>query len=99
VVEAVLLAAAGSRATGSALYGVTGGEVGGLVGVAALSAIEGDGKSDAAFLSETAFFSGWLGFLRRAAAPKRAAYLGARRAVPAIVVPSVYYNCGRWKVR
>ena len=98
--EAALLATAGSRATGSASYGVTGDGVGGFVGVVALSALEGDGKSDAAFLSETVFL-GWLGFFGRAA-PNRAARLGTRlgtrRAVPAIVVPSVYYNCGRWKV-
>ena len=66
--EAALLVAAGSRATGSALYGVTGDGVGGLVGVTALSALEGDGGSDAAFLSETVFI------LRRATAAKRAAY-------------------------
>jgi len=54
--------------------------------------------SDVAFLLEIVFFLGWLGFLRKAAAPKCAVCLGERRAVPAIVVMSVYYNCGRWKV-
>ena len=93
--EAVLLATVGSQATGSALYSVTGDREGGFIGVIALSALEGDGKSNIVFLLEPVFFLSWLGFLRRAAAPKYVVYLSKRQAVPAIVVLSVYYNCGR----
>ena len=92
MVEVVLLVVVGSRVTGSALYSVIGDGVGGVI---ALLAIEGDGKSDAVFLLETAVFLGWLGFLRRVAAPKRVVYPSARRAILAIVVLSVYYNCSR----
>ena len=74
--EVVLLAIAGSRATGSALYSVTGNGVEGFIGVIALLVLEGDGKSNIAFLLETVFFLGWLGFLYRAAAPKYAVCLG-----------------------
>ena len=52
--------------------------MGGFVGVVALLALEGDGKSNMAFLLETVFFLGWLGFLYRAAAPKYTAYLSKR---------------------
>ena len=51
-----------------ALYSVTGDGVGGLIGVIALLALEGDGKSNAALLLETVFF------LHRAAAAKYAVY-------------------------
>jgi len=53
---------------GSALYGVIGDGVGGLVGVIALSALEGDGRSNAAFLLEIVFI------LHRAMVAKRAVY-------------------------
>ena len=56
--EAALLAIVGSWVTGSALYGVTGDGERGFVGVVALLALEGDGKSDAAFLLELVFFLG-----------------------------------------
>jgi hypothetical protein len=68
VVEAALLVVAGSQATGSALYSVTGNRVRGLIGVTALLVLEGDGKSNAALLLETVFF------LRRAAAAKHTVY-------------------------
>ena len=45
--------------------------MGGLIGVTALLALEGDGRSNAAFLLETVFI------LRRATAAKRAAYPNA----------------------
>jgi len=68
VAEAALLVAAGSRATGSALYSVIGNRVGGLIGVIALLALEGDGKSNTALLLEIVFF------LYRAAVAKRIVY-------------------------
>jgi len=68
VVEVVLLVAAGSQVTGSALYSVIGNGVGGLIGVIVLLALEGDGRSNTAFLLETVFI------LRRATVAKRVAY-------------------------
>ena len=56
--EAVLLAIVGSQATGLALYSVTGDRERGFTGIVALLALEGDGKSDAAFLLELVFFLG-----------------------------------------
>jgi hypothetical protein len=74
----VLLVIVESQVIGSALYSVTGNREGGFIGVIALLALEGDGKSNIAFLLETVFFLGWLGFLYRAAAPKYIAYLSKR---------------------
>jgi len=54
-----------------ALYGVIGDGVGGLIGVTALLALEGDGGSNAAFLLEIVFI------LRRATVAKRTAYPNA----------------------
>jgi len=53
---------------GSALYSVTGNRVGGLIGVIALLALEGDGRSNIAFLLEIVFI------LRRATVAKRVVY-------------------------
>jgi hypothetical protein len=58
VTEVALLAIVGSQATGSALYSVTGNREGGFIGVIALLALEGDSKSDIAFLLEIVFFLG-----------------------------------------
>jgi hypothetical protein len=51
-----------------ALYSVIGDGVGGLIGVIALLALEGDGGSNMAFLLEIVFI------LRRATAAKRVVY-------------------------
>jgi len=61
-----------------ALSGVIGNGVEGFIGIIALLVLGGDGKSNMAFLSETVFFLGWLGFLYKAAAPKYVVYLSAR---------------------
>ena len=72
------------------------------MGVAALSALKGDGKRDAVFLLKIVFFLGWLGVFSVVAAKRiicLSTRLGICQVVPAIVVLSVYYNCNRWKVR
>ena len=80
------------------LYGVIGNREGAFIGVTALLAPGGDGKRNIAFLLETVFFLGWLGFFSRAA-PNRVARFSIRlsthRAIPAIVVLYVYYNYSR----
>ena len=47
------------------------------MGVAALSALKGDGKRDAVFLLKIVFFLGWLGVFSAVAA-KRVVCLGTR---------------------
>ena len=72
------------------------------MGIAALSVLEGDGKRNAAFLLKIVFFLGWLGVFSTVAAKyivRLGMCLGICQVVLAIVVLSVYYNCGRWKVK
>ena len=50
------------------------------MGIAALLVLEGDGKRDVAFLSETVFFLGWLGVFSTIAA-KHIVYLGTHLSI------------------